>query len=509
MHRLSPTGDRQLMSLAVRRIDDGPAGWLAAASGAALPLGFAPFGLYWIIPLSVAALWWLWRDRTPWSAARLGFAWGAGAFLTGTYWLYISIHIFGRAPVFLAVLLMLGLVAIMAVYPALTGYLVARWTPRGPTRWLLTLPAAWVIGEWLRGWLFSGFPWLSLGYGMTDGPFRGFAPLLGIHGVSLATALLAGCLIALVRGPARTRTIAACMVTFLVVVGQLLSSLQWTTPVERELRVALIQGAVPQDRKWLPEQREPTKDLYLRLTREHLDRDLLVWPEAAIPAIVSEEYAYLDKVLSEARSTGATVVLGMLEQDPLDGRYFNSLLTLGEKQTIYRKRHLVPFGEYFPVPGFVREWMRLLSLPYADITPGPRVQEPLTAAGELAAPSICYEDAFGGEQLDFLPQAGLLLNVSNDAWFGDSIAPHQHLQIARMRSLESGRYMLRATNTGVSAVIGPDGTIVERSPQFETHVLTANIRPFTGATPYVRTGNWGVMILATSMLLLGAAGRRH
>ena len=311
------------------------------------------------------------------------------------------------------------------------------------------------------------------------------------------------------RGPARTRTIAACLVAFLVVGGQMLSSLQWTTPVERELRVALIQGAVPQDRKWLPEQREPTKDLYLQLTREHLERDLLVWPEAAIPAIVSEEYAYLEKVLSEARSSGATVVLGMLEQDPLDGRYFNSLLTLGEQQTIYRKRHLVPFGEYFPVPDFVREWMRLLSLPYADITPGPRRQEPLTAGGELAAPSICYEDAFGGEQLDFLPQAGLLLNVSNDAWFGDSIAPHQHLQIARMRSLESGRYMLRATNTGVSAVIGPDGMIVERSPQFETHVLTANVRPFTGATPYVRTGNWGVLILATSMLLLGAAGRRR
>jgi apolipoprotein N-acyltransferase len=246
----------------------------------------------------------------------------------------------------------------------------------------------------------------------------------------------------------------------------------------------------------------------MQLTREHLDRDLLIWPEAAIPAIVSEEIRYLEMLSAEARQAGATVILGMLEQDPVDGRYFNSLLTLGERPAVYRKRHLVPFGEYFPVPDFVREWMRLLSLPYADITPGPRRQPPLLAAGELAAPSICYEDAFGAEQLAFLPEAGLLLNVSNDAWFGNSIAPHQHLQIARMRSLETGRYMLRATNTGVSAVIAPDGTIIERSPQFETHVLTAEIWPVTGATPYIRIGNAGVVVLAI-LMLAGAVPRRR
>jgi len=473
-----------------------------------LPLGFAPFRFPVLIPLSVAVLWFLWEDRRPRAAAWIGFAWGAGAFLTGTYWLYISIHVFGQAPVFLAVLLMLGLVAIMAVYPALIGYAVSRWVPGGPVRWLLVLPGIWVLVEWLRGWLFTGFPWLGLGYGMVDGPLRGFAPLLGVHGVSLATAEIAGCLVAVFAGRRRARLLAATLIAVVVIVGQVLTTVHWTRPGDRQLRVALIQGAVPQELKWLPEQRQPTKDLYMDLTRAELDRDLVVWPEAAIPALVSEEIDYLEAVSAEARSAGATVVLGMLEQDPGDGRYFNSLLVLGDQQAEYRKRHLVPFGEYFPVPDLVREWMRLLSLPYSDITPGPAHQAPLPVAGSLAAPSICYEDAFGAEQLDFLPEAGLLLNVSNDAWFGDSIAPHQHLQIARMRSLETGRYLLRATNTGISAVISPDGEVIARSPQFATHVLRADIRPYLGATPYVRMGNAAVVTVALLMVCFARLRRR-
>jgi len=492
-----------------RRISDGRACWIAAAAGGVLPLGFAPFRVSVLIPVTLAVLWRLWDGRSPAAAARIGFAWGAGAFLTGTYWLYISIHIFGQAPVFLAVILMLGLVAIMAVYPALVGYAVACLAPAGPVRWLLVLPGLWVIVEWLRGWLFSGFPWLSLGYGMVDGPLRGFAPLLGVHGVSLATAMLAGGLVTLYAGGRGLRLASAVLIALVVLVGQVLAGIQWTRPGDRTLGVALIQGAVPQDRKWLPEQRQPTKDLYLGLTGAELGRDLIVWPEAAIPAVVSEELDYLEEVMTEARESGTTVVLGMLEQDTGDGRYFNSLLVLGDRRAVYRKRHLVPFGEYFPVPEFVREWMRLMSLPYADITPGPARQAPLPVAGILAAPSICYEDAFGAEQLDFLPAAGILLNVSNDAWFGDSIAPHQHLQIARMRSLEAGRHLLRATNTGVSAVIAPDGTVIARSPQFETHVLTADIHPHSGATPYVRSGNIVVVIIAAAMACGAVLLRRN
>jgi apolipoprotein N-acyltransferase len=492
----------------VRRIPDGHAAWIAFFAGSALPLGFAPFGIYGLIVVSLSALWLLWDGRQPWVAGRIGFAWGAGAFLAGTYWLYISIHIFGGAPAPLAVFLMLCLVGIMALYPAAAGYVASRWLPSGPLRWLLGLPALWTLAEVLRGWLASGFPWLSLGYGMSDGPLRGYAALAGVHGVSLAVAVIAGALVLLLAGSGR-RIAAAAAIAAILLCGQALSGLEWTRPADGELRVALLQGAVSQDKKWLPEELEPTKTLYLELTRENMDADLIVWPEAAIPSIVADELPYLEAVAAEVAAAGAALVTGMLERDPIDGRYFNALLGLGEEPAVYRKRHLVPFGEYFPVPAFVREWMRLMSLPYADITPGLRSQEPMPVAGQLAAPSICYEDAFGGEQLDFLPEATFLLNVSNDAWFGDSIAPHQHMQIARMRALETGRFMLRATNTGISAVIGSDGAVVDASPQFRTHVLRSVIQPRTGATPFIMAGNAAVVLLAAAMLGICLALRRR
>ncbi|MGB5439045.1 MAG: apolipoprotein N-acyltransferase, partial [Gammaproteobacteria bacterium] len=248
---------------------------------------------------------------------------------------------------------------------------------------------------------------------------------------------------------------------------------------------------------------------YRDLSLPYLDYDLIVWPEAAIPSMVDAEYEYLEQMRTEAGERGAAIMLGMLEYEPDSGSYFNSLLVLGEPPSIYRKRHLVPFGEYFPVPEFVREWMRLMSLPYADISKGSSRPEPLEVAGLYVAASICYEDAFGNEQRVFLPQANLLVNVSNDAWFGDSIAPHQHLQIARMRAIEAGRFMLRATNTGVSAVIAPDGQLVGVSPQFETDVLTASIQPYTGATPYVLIGDSWLLLVALAALAVSFAARRH
>jgi len=478
----------------------------AGAAGACLPLAFAPFGMSSLAVISPALLFLLWGYTAPAQAARLGFCWGAGAFLAGTYWLYISIHIFGKAPAPLAILLMLALVAIMACYLALLGYMQAKAGLRGASLWLLFLPCAWVMIEWLRGWLFSGFPWLSLGYAFADSWLAGYAPVAGVYGISLAAAVLAGAGVALLRGNFATRVLAVLLAAAVLGGGLLLSRVSWVAPLDRELRVALVQGAVPQDRKWLLEQLEPTKDLYRDLSLPYLDYDLIVWPEAAIPSMVDAEYEYLEQMRSEAGERGAAIMLGMLEYEPDSGSYFNSLLVLGEPPSVYRKRHLVPFGEYFPVPEFVREWMRLMSLPYADISKGSSRPEPLEVAGLYVAASICYEDAFGNEQRVFLPQANLLVNVSNDAWFGDSIAPHQHLQIARMRAIEAGRFMLRATNTGVSAVIAPDGQLVGVSPQFETDVLTASIQPYTGATPYVLIGDSWLLLVALAVFFLA---RRH
>ena len=482
---------------------------VAFLSGCSFPLAFAPLGLYPLAWLSLALLWLLWDGETPRIAARLGFSWGAGAFLTGTYWLYISIHVFGEAPIAVAILLMLSLVCIMGLYVALVGWMAARFAVAGTVRWLLVLPGGWVLVEWFRGWFLSGFPWLSLGYSQTDGWLAGYAPLSGVYGASLATALLAGCVVGVVRGRGLPRLIPVAVAVAVVLGGWWSNQQNWTDESDHTITVALIQGAVPQEEKWLPEQMEPTKTLYLSETRKNWNADLVVWPEAAIPAMIYEEEEFLEALEQEARENDTEVILGMLERDDISGRYYNSVLSLGDQRGIYRKRHLVPFGEYFPVPDFVRQWMRLNSLPYVDISAGESDPVPLTIAGETIGMTICYEDSYGAEQLVFLPQAGFLVNVSNDAWFGDSIAPHQHLQIARMRALETGRYLLRATNTGISAIIGPDGNVLDRSPQFETDVLTGQIRVHRGATPYASMGNSGVIIFSAMMLLLGVAvGRR-
>jgi apolipoprotein N-acyltransferase len=481
----------------------------ALLTGGALPLAFAPFGWHPVAVLSLAALWWLWEDESPRAAKWIGFAWGVGAFLAGTYWLYISIHVFGEAPLAVAVFLMLGLVAIMALYPALVGYVSARVASRGLVRWLLLLPGTWVVAEWLRGWVASGFPWLSLGYSQTDAWLGGYAALGGVYGIGLAIALLAGAALTLLRGRPGERLVALLVAAAVLVGGYAAGARSWTEPTDRTLSVALVQGAVSQDLKWLPQQREPTKALYRQLTADSESATLVIWPEAAIPATAHEELPYLAAVEADVRVRGADLMLGMLERDPESGNYYNSLIALGDQPGVYRKRHLVPFGEYFPVPDFVRDWMRLMSLPYVDISSGPPAPPPLVVAGEPVAPSICYEDAFGAEQRPFLPEATLMVNVSNDAWFGDSIAPHQHLQIARLRAMEAGRYLLRATNTGISAVIRPDGSLAGTSPQFETDVLAADVRPHQGATPWVRWGNAPPVAISGLLALLGLALRRR
>ncbi|MCL4722544.1 MAG: apolipoprotein N-acyltransferase, partial [Gammaproteobacteria bacterium] len=435
-----------------------------------------------------------------------GYGFGAGAFSTGTYWLYNSIHDVGGVAPPLAVGLCLVLILMMAAYPAAWG-LVTALLPRVRRGWqfLAVMPGAWVLLEWVRGWLFTGFPWLSIGYSQTDGPLAAWAPLAGVHGLSLVVVLLAGALAALLGGDRPVRLAALAVLAVIGAGTAGLQGRQWTEASGDPLKVALVQGGITQDRKWLPEELEFTKTLFRTLTVDLPEADLIIWPEAAIPALAHEETDYLQGIDALARARSQTVILGILTFDPASSEFRNSLLTLGDNDRIYHKRHLVPFGEFFPVPDFARNVLRLMNLPYTDITPGSRDQLPLLAGGVALAPSICYEDVFGTETRDFLPAAGLLINVSNDGWFGDSSAPHQHLQMARFRALESGRYMLRSTNTGITAVIDPRGRVTGRGPQFLAVVVEAEVRPHEGATPWVRYGNAPVLGLALLLCLLPLA----
>jgi apolipoprotein N-acyltransferase len=479
--------------------------WLALAAGAACSLSFAPAELFPLAVACPAVLFLLWEGARPGRAAWLGFCYASGLFLSGTYWIYTAVHVFGKAPTWLALFLMSGLVAIMAAYYAIVGWSVARFLPRATARrWLVVLPAAWVLMEWLRGWLFSGFPWLEIGYAHSDSPLAGYAPLGGVHLVTLVSIFTTGAVVTAARGSVRERAVAVVVAVLLWTAGAALRERAWTTSAGDEITVAIVQGAIPQDLKWQDDHREETLKLYRGMTEGVFGTRLIVWPEAALPVLAHEAGPYLANLWEDAQRHGSDLMLGLLRYDATTGRYYNGLMALaGDEVGWYYKRRLVPFGEFFPVPKVVRSWMRLMSLTYVDMTAGADDQPPLDAAGQKVGVTICYEDAYGSEQLAVLDRATLLVNVTNNAWFGDSTAPHQQLQMARFRALEGGRYLVRATSNGISAIIAPDGRVVGRAAQFVPTVLRGAVRPFSGLTPYARTGNWPVLGLCCLLLAAG------
>jgi apolipoprotein N-acyltransferase len=478
----------------------------ALASGALLACAFAPLNCWPLAILCPAVLMVLWQGRAPRAAAWLGFAFSAGTFAAGTYWLYTSLHTFGEAPIWIAVCLMLALIAIMGAYQAALGWFVARYLAKpGALSSLVGVPAAWLLLEWWRGWFLTGFAWLSLGYSQSDTWLANFAPLAGVYGVSALLLLSAGALVTLVRGGRGARIAAVLILSVPWLGGFALQKVEWTQARGQPVAVAVIQGAVPQDQKWLDANHDTTLRLYRELTVRALGTPLIVWPESAPPDLANNLVDYLATVYGMTREHGSALVLGVVRASDDGEEYYNSVLTIDEKGLHwYDKSHLVPFAEFFPVPGFVRSWLRLRNLPYEDFTRGAALQPPLPAAGLKLATTICYEDAYGSAQLPLLHEADALVNVTNDAWFGHSSARHQHFQIARMRAIEAGRYLVRAANDGISGVIGPHGEVIARAPEFTPYVLRAVITARSGLPPYAYVGNYPVLLLALAGVVLAA-----
>jgi apolipoprotein N-acyltransferase len=485
----------------------------AFAVGGSLNLAFAPFAWWPIAILAPAALFALIRGLPPRRAMWTGAAFGVGLFAFGTYWLYVCLHTFGLVPVWLTIVLQVTLVGLMSAYPAALCFLANRfWLKPGPWRDWLVLPALWLLLEWLRGWVLSGFPWLSLGYALIDSPLAGWAPLLGVYGVTwvAATAAAALAIAFTLNAPPLRRLAGLAVLAALFTVPMLLSRHEWTHAVGPKIAIAAVQGAVSQDQKWQLANRAATLVRYRTLTDQAWGARLIVWPESALPVLAEDIQDYLRDLQAKGREHGADFAIGLVNLQPQTNQYHNGILVLSESGNgWYYKRHLVPFGEYFPVPAFVRSWMRLMSLPNEDFSPGAKHQPVLSAAGQRLGLSICYEDAFGGEQLEVLREATLLINVTNNAWYGDSTAPHQHLQISRMRALEAGRYLVRAANDGITAAIGPRGEIVARLPQFTEGVLRADVQPMRGLTPYAKFGNYPVVLGAAALLGLAILRRRR
>lgn len=477
-------------------------------AGLVLPLAFAPLGWWPLAPLSVAALFYLWLDSSPQRALWRGWLFGLGMFGTGVSWVVESFQ-YGFAPLPLAVVLTGVFVAFLAVFPALLGYLVMRFACG--RRWLtlyVVLPAGWVLCEWVRASFLTGFTWLQLGYSQLDTPLGGLFPLLGVYGVGYGVAFTAAVLVGL-KGLGRAWLCWGLIAAGLWGTSALLKNSDWTERGTGAVDVALIQGNVPQAVKWAPEQLRPTLDLYVELTRKHWGADLVVWPETALPGTLDRFDLFLGALRSEARANGTDLLVGVPEIQPKTREFFNSVVAVGQQPGRYRKHHLVPFGEYLPLKPILQPIVDILGIPVSKFSAGPARQPLLEVAGQRVSVSICYEAAFGSEIIRSLPEATLLVNVSNDAWFGDSIAPHQHLEIARARALETGRYLVRATNTGISAFVDPRGVVIKRSEQFKTTTLAAEVFPMTGATWYVRLGDTPVL-LSMLVLLVAAAvlGRR-
>jgi apolipoprotein N-acyltransferase len=292
-----------------------------------------------------------------------------------------------------------------------------------------------------------------------------------------------------------------------------LRDVAWTQVSGPARTVAILQGAIPQDMKWLLSKQQDILDIYESLHRKALGADLIIWPESALPDLANLYPHYITAVWSAARSSNSAVLMGVIREAQSDAGaeaepfYFNSLLGMGsDEPAFYDKRHLVPFGEYFPVPGWIRNWMRLMNLPYSDFTPGDARQPLFELAGLRFAASICYEDAYPAIMNPETRLADALVTVTNDGWFSHSGARYQHLQIARMRALESRRPLLRAANDGVSAVIDPFGRVTARAPEFTQAVLRSSFVPRQGTTPYLRVGNWLAIGLAGFILAVAALG---
>ena len=502
--------------------------WLSFLAGASLVFAFAPISLYPIGWLSPAVLFYtLLQANNIKEHFYLAWLYGIGMFGTGVSWIFYSMHFYAHASVPVAATFTTLFVVIIALIIGLFGLLTWLFKDHHKiARLLFFYPLLWVLIEWFRGWFLTGFPWLYLGNSQIDNVLANIAPVTGVLGVSLLTVLLAGAIASLlvfkqanqllwvdipnsnhikVQSKHRyTHQLIAISIILSVFLGSWsLGKIIWTQPKGDSITVSLIQGNILQEEKWLPENKPSTLALYKKLTQENWKSDLIIWPETAIPDLFSRNMEdFIIPLQKEAEANNTDLLLGAFYQNE-QGKIENSVLALSQGgRDIYSKQHLVPFSEYIPLLGYLRWLNQWMQMPSDNLNAGTG-KNTLKLSDNIAQISICYEDAYANEILKGLPQANMLINVSNDGWFTGSIEPHQHMEIARMRAIETGRYLLRATNVGVSGIVNTKGQLVATAPPYSTEVITHQVQPFTGSTPFIRWGNWGIIILVSLLLLLG------
>lgn len=482
--------------------------YFSPIAGVLLALSFAPFEYSVLATFSLAFLFYSWQGVSVTKAAVRGFLFGLGLFGFGVSWVYISIHDFGKAGILGASLVTLLFVVVWSFFPAIAGGITSKLQAKQQN--ILTQfipPLIWILIENIRGyWFLNGFPWLQIAYSQIDSSLAGFVPILGVYGTGFLLALSASLIVFIVQVRSH-RILGIGLLCLIWLTGAFLKSMDWTYVIGDPIKVSLIQGNISQDQKWLPENRMNSLLRYKQLTQAHWDSQLIIWPEASIPAFLYEVDEYFLKPLAEeARQHQVDLIVSLPITDETLGTMYNGVLALGQQHGVYKKNHLLPFGEYMPLQPISGMVLQSLGIRLGHFDVGGDQQAFLRAGNYRFSTSICYEDAFGEESRRNIAEAAFLVNVTNDAWFGNSIEPHQHMQIARMRALETGRYLLRATNTGLTGFVAPNGKIIKQAPLFETTVLTDTIQPRGGVTPYSTIGERSIVLILLVLLVLVLIG---
>lgn len=476
-------------------------------------LGFAPFGWFWLLWLGLGGLLWALLKAGQRRGFALGYGYGLGLLISGVSWLAPTFAEASDVPLLLAWPLTLGLLALLALWYGLAGWFLGRLLSKRPlgASLVLLFPGLWVLFEWLRGWVLSGFPWLQSGYTLIDTSFAGFAPWLGVHGLAWLGLVSLGGLLWFVFAGKRLGLALALLVSL---AGWGVGHWNFATPKGEPIATTLIQANIKQSLKWQPEHLGQSISRHLEMTEAAWGAKLILWPETAIPGMTQALWnSLLDPLEQDALAHDSEILIGIPREHEDGERYYNTLLSLGGAKTggnsYYAKRHLVPFGEYPPWRSRLKPFFDSLNIPMSDFAAGQAARPLLKVAGHEAGVSICYEAAFAEEVRQALPEAAFLINVTNDGWFGDSLAPHQHLQIARMRALEMGRQMVRSTNTGISALIDVDGRVKASLGVGTLGNLEFELQPYTGTTPYVALGNWPILVIMSLAFIFFWAGSAH